>query len=135
MSLRDQLLAHKSKATPIKLMGETYFVKQLSVGEVNHQLFEQKQDLIKFAEKAGAELPPADDKGFDTALDEFAKRYHLPRVIASRLCNEDGELLFDENNLDDLNAIAQLDAQLFTDFNKEMASALPKSLASEESSN
>ncbi|MGX2949701.1 hypothetical protein ACWIUA_02165 [Ursidibacter sp. B-7004-1] len=53
--------------------------------------------------------------------------------IATRLCDENGNRLFDPNNVDDLNAIAELDSQVFLDFSK--ATEAPKDSASEESSN
>nr|DAX96269.1 MAG TPA: tail assembly chaperone protein [Bacteriophage sp.] len=134
MSLRDQLLANKPEVSPIELMGETYYVKRLSVGEMNRHLFEQQLDLIKFAEKIGAKLPPEDDEEFEKALDKLSKRYHLPRIIASRLCDENGVLLFDADSLDDLNAIAELDSQLFNDFNNWITNSSPKPLASGENS-
>lgn len=135
MTLRTQLLARKPQITPITLMGDQYYIKPLTVGEMNRQIFEQRQDLIKLAEKAGVELPSPEDKTFDEVLEKFAQQYQLPRAMASRLCDEKGELLFDADNLDDLKALSELDAKLISDFNQAMAAELPKALVSEESSN
>ncbi len=135
MSLREQLLAHKPKITPITLMGDKYYIKPLTVGEMNRQIFEQRQDLIKLAEKAGVTLPGPEDKTFDDALEKLAKQYQLPRAMASRLCDEKGVLLFDADNLDDLKALSELDSKLITDFNQAMAAERPKDLVSEESFN
>lgn len=135
MSLRNQLLAHKPQIKQITLMNETYYIKPMSVGEMNHQVFEQRQALISLAIAAGVELPSEESEEYDKVLDTFAKKYSLPRAVASRLCDEDGKLLFDADNLDDLNAIAELDAKLITDFNKAMADEDPKALVSEENSN
>nr|DAJ96520.1 MAG TPA: tail assembly chaperone [Caudoviricetes sp.]DAS97821.1 MAG TPA: tail assembly chaperone [Bacteriophage sp.] len=135
MTLRTQLLSRKPQITPITLMGENYYLKSLSVGELNRQLFEQRQALIVLAQKANIELPEHDSEQFDEALEKFAQQYQLPRAMASRLCDENGELLFDPENIDDLNQITELDSQLIADFNQAVAALNPKKLASEESSN
>ena len=135
MTLRTQLLSRKPQITPITLMGENYYLKSLSVGELNRQLFEQRQALIVLAQKANIELPEHDSEQFDEALEKFAQQYQLPRAMASRLCDEKGELLFDPENIDDLNQITELDSQLIADFNQAVAALNPKKLASEESSN
>ena len=135
MSFRTKLLSHKPQITEITLMGENYYLKSLSVGELNRQLFEQRQALIVLAQKANIELPEQDSEQFDEALEKFAQQYQLPRAMASRLCDEKGVLLFDADNLDDLKALSELDAKLISDFNQAMVAELPKALASEESSN
>ena len=135
MSFRTKLLSHKPQITEITLMGENYYLKSLSVGELNRQLFEQRQALIVLAQKANIELPEHDSEQFDEALEKFAQQYQLPRAMASRLCDEKGELLFDPENIDDLNQITELDSQLIADFNQAVAALNPKKLASEESSN
>ena len=60
MSFRTKLLSHKPQITEITLMGENYYLKSLSVGELNRQLFEQRQALIVLAQKANIELPEQD---------------------------------------------------------------------------
>ena len=135
MSFRTKLLSHKPQITEITLMGENYYLKSLSVGELNRQLFEQRQALIVLAQKANIELPEQDSEQFDEALEKFAQQYQLPRAMASRLCDEKGVLLFDADNLDDLKALSELDAKLISDFNQAMAAELPKAFVSEENSN
>ena len=135
MSFRTKLLSHKPQITEITLMGENYYLKSLSVGELNRQIFEQRQALIVLAQKANIELPEQDSEQFDEVLEKFAQQYQLPRAMASRLCDENGVLLFDADNLDDLKALSELDAKLISDFNQAMAAELPKALVSEENSN
>ena len=135
MSFSTKLLSHKPQITEITLMGENYYLKSLSVGELNRQIFEQRQALIVLAQKANIELPEHDSEQFDEALEKFAQQYQLPRAMASRLCDENGELLFDPENIDDLNQITELDSQLIADFNQAVAALNPKKLASEERSN
>lgn len=135
MTLRNQLLAHKPQIKPITLMGETYYVKPMSVGEMNYQVFEQRQSLIELAKADGVELPVEENEAYDAVLTDFAKKYSLARAVASRICDEEGNLLFNADSLDDLKAITALDAQLITDFNNAMAAEAPKALVSEENSN
>lgn len=132
MTLRDKLLANKPQLTPIEINGETYYLRDMTVGEMNRQFFEFRYWLIEQAELAGVELPNEDDDGFDEALERFGAKYRLPQSMASRLCDENGELLFNPQSLDDLNALAELDSQVVVAFNQ--ATAIPKSSASEESS-
>ncbi len=77
MTLRNQLLAHKAQIKPITLMGETYYVKPMTVGEINHQVFEQRQTLIELAKADGVELPAEEGEAYDDALTKFAKKYGL----------------------------------------------------------
>lgn len=132
MTLRDKLLANKPQLTPIEINGETYYLRTMTVGEMNRQFFEFRYWLIEQAELAGVELPNEDDDGFDEALERFGAKYRLPQSMASRLCDENGELLFNPQSLDDLNALAELDSQVVVAFNQ--ATAIPKASASEESS-
>ncbi|QIM65267.1 hypothetical protein [Frederiksenia canicola] len=132
MNLRDQLLSNKPKTQPVDINGTTYYLRDATVGDMNHLIFEQRQWLIKQAEIEGVELPDEQDEGFDAALEQFGAKYSLARSIASRLCDENGDRLFDPNNVDDLNAIAALDSQVFVAFSN--ATTPPKALASEESS-
>ena len=133
MDLRSQLLSNKPKTQPIDINGTTYYLRSATVGDMNHIIFEQRQWLIKQAEIEGVELPDENDEQFDVELEKFGAKYSLTRSIATRLCDENGNRLFDPNNVDDLNAIAELDSQVFLDFSK--ATEAPKDSASEESSN
>lgn len=133
MDLREQLLANKPKTQPIEINGVTYYLRDASVGDMNNIIFEHRNWLIKQAEIEGVELPDENDEQFDTALDQFGAKYKLARAIASRLCDENGERLFNPDNVDDLTIIAELDSQVFLDFSK--ATEAPKDLASDESSN
>lgn len=132
MTLREKLLANKPQLQPIEINGETYYLRTMTVGDMNRQIFEFRRWLIEQAEIAGVELPNEDDDGFDEALDRFGAKYRLPQSIAARLCDANGELLFDPQSLDDLNAIAALDSQVVVAFNEAVAP--PKASASEESS-
>lgn len=132
MTLRDKLLANKPQLTPIEINGETYYLRDTTVGDMNRQIFEFRRWLIEQAEIEGVELPPQDDDDFDDELNRFGEKYRLPQSLAARLCDEQGELLFNPLSLDDINAIAALDSQVIIDFNQAISP--PKASASEESS-
>lgn len=133
MNLREKLLANKPQLQTLDINGTTYYLRSMTVGDVNKQAFEFRNWLIQQAEIAGVKLPSNDEDHFDEVLEHFGARFRLPQAIASRLCDKEGKLLFDPQNIDDLNAIAELDNQVFIEFNKAIAP--PKELASEESSN
>lgn len=133
MTLREQLLSNKPKTQPIEINGTTYYLRDASVGDMNHIIFEHRLWLIKQAEIEGVALPDENDDGFDEALERFGAKYRLARTIATRLCDEHGERLFDPDNVDDLALISALDSQVFLDFSK--ATEAPKALASGENSN
>jgi len=56
MDLRNKLLKHKPKVTEIEILGEKYYVRALSVGDVNRGLFGQHKLLCDIAKAQGIEL-------------------------------------------------------------------------------
>lgn len=118
MSLKQKLLSNQPKLTQITINHEPYYLKALTVGDMNRLIFEQRQWLIAQAAAEGVELPAEDSDDFEQVLERFGNKYSLARTIASRLCDEDGNRLFDPNNIEDLNAISGLDSQVFVDFSK-----------------
>lgn len=135
MTLREKLLAHKPKLTPITLMGETYFLKSLSIGEANEQWKENRAWLLKQASIEGVILPNEEDEQFESKLGEFGAKYSLARAMAQRVVDKNGERLFDPNNIDDINLITGLDNQVLLDFTKALDLASPKNSASADDSN
>lgn len=133
MTLREKLLANKPKLQPIEINGDTYYLREATVGDMNKQIFETRSWLIQQAEKENVELPPEDDETFEEALNRFGEKYRLAQSVAYRLCDENSVLLFNPLNIDDLNAIAELDSKVIIDFNQAVSA--PKASASEESSN
>lgn len=135
MTLREKLLANKPKLTPIMLMGEAYFLKSLSIGEANEQWKENRAWLIKQANLEGVVLPNEDDEQFESELGTFGAKYSLPRAIAQRVVDKNGERLFDPNNIDDINLIMGLDNQVLIDFSNAMELMRPKGSVSADDSN
>ena len=56
MDLRNKLLQHKPKVTEIEILGEKYYARALSVGDVNRGLFGQHKLLCDIAKAQGIEL-------------------------------------------------------------------------------
>lgn len=133
MTLRNTLLQNKPKLQPLEINGTTYYLRTMTVGDMNRQIFEFRNWLIKQAEMEGIELPAEDDEHFDDALDQFGAKYRLQQSLASRICDENGELLFNPFEMEDLNAIAQLDSEVVMAFNKAVDS--PKDSTNAENSN
>lgn len=133
MTLRNTLLQNKPKLQPLEINGTTYYLRTMTVGDMNRQIFEFRNWLIKQAEMEGVELPAEDDEHFDDALEQFGAKYRLQQSLASRICDENGELLFNPFEMEDLNAIAQLDSEVVMAFNKAVDS--PKDSTNAENSN
>lgn len=133
MTLRNTLLQNKPKLQPLEINGTTYYLRTMTVGDMNRQIFEFRNWLIKQAELEGVELPAEDDEHFDDALEQFGAKYRLQQSLASRICDENGELLFNPFEMEDLNAIAQLDSEVVMAFNKAVDS--PKDSTNAENSN
>ncbi|MDD0823004.1 hypothetical protein PTQ27_00750 [Mannheimia sp. AT1] len=135
MTLRDKLLSNKPALRKININGEEYFLRDLTVGETNKQIFGQRQHLIQLAQAQGIELNFEDEDELQATLRNVYDPYSLPRAIATRLCDEDGNNLFNPESEDDLIAISKLDGSVFEAFSTAVAAGEPKNLPSEESSN
>lgn len=111
--LRKALLAIKPKLTPVTIGEQTYYLREPTVGDMNRQIFETRYWLIEQAKNEGVALPDDENSAeFEQALDAFGIKYRLARTLALRLCDEKGELLFNPNDVNDLNALAGLDGQV-----------------------
>jgi len=98
MDLRNKLLQHKPKVTEIEILGEKYYVRALSVGDVNRGLFGQHKLLCDIAKAQGIELDYDDPNELGKQLGKVYDPYRLARNLALRLCDKDGNLLFDFEN-------------------------------------
>ncbi|WP_324681626.1 hypothetical protein [Bibersteinia trehalosi] len=134
MTLRNKLLANKPKLTPIEINGDTYYIRDLTVGETNKQLFGQRQHLIKIAQEQGLELNFDDEEALQATLRNVYDPHSLTRSMALRLCDENGNNLFDPENEEDLAILSQVDKSVFEAFSDAIVAGEPKNLASEESS-
>lgn len=134
MTLRNKLLSNKPALREININGEKYFLRDLTVGETNKQIFGQRQHLIKLAQAQGIELNLEDEEELQATLRNVYDPYALPRAMATRLCDEDGNNLFNPEDEEDLKSLAQLDGSIFEAFSAATSAGDPKNLANEESS-
>ncbi|ABR74606.1 hypothetical protein CBG46_09905 [Actinobacillus succinogenes] len=135
MTLREKLLKNTPKLTAIEINGEKYFVREFTVGEMNHALYGQQQELIKLAQKQGIELNFNDEEELTKQLSQVYDPYRLARSLATRLCDENGNNIFDVENQDDLNALSKLDKATFEQFSKALADIAPKNSTTGADSN
>lgn len=126
MKLRDKLLANKPKLTPVEINGDTYFIRAFTVGEMNKSLYGQQQEMARIAEAQGIELNYEDETELSKQLAQLYDPYQLPRAIATRLCDENGNNLFDPEKEEDLTALSQLDKVVYEQLIKAVTKEEPK---------
>lgn len=56
-AFREKFLANKPQLQPVEINGETYYLRTMTVGDMNRQIFEFLRWLIEQAEIDGVELP------------------------------------------------------------------------------
>ncbi|HII3799614.1 TPA: hypothetical protein ACY38O_000766 [Pasteurella multocida] len=110
---RETLLKNKPRLTKLEINGAEYYVREFNVGEVNEQLYGQQQRLVKIAQSQGIELNFDDAEELTKQLAKIYDPHTLTRTLAIRLCDEDGNNLFDAENEEDLTALSQLDKEVF----------------------
>lgn len=113
-TLRDLILNQPVKITPFTYLENTFFSKELDVGTMNfiqRRLREIKKEL---AEKQDIYLSEDDPEQYEDALRRVYDEFEVARLLAFRLSDEDGTLLFDAENEDDLRALNRL-GQSFAD--------------------
>lgn len=134
MNLREKFLANHPKITPIIINGVTFYIREITVGEMNRVLYGQQQELVRIAESQGIELNFNDEKHLTEQLAKIYDPNRLTRTLAMRLCDQDGKNLFDMDNPDDLAALSALDKAVFEKLSQAIAELEPKNLPAEESS-
>lgn len=126
MNLREKLLANKPKITQIAINGENYYIREFTVGEMNQALYGQQQELIRIAEEQGITLAFNDEITLTEQLSKIYDPNRLTRTLATRLCDEQGNNLFDVKNPDDLAALSALDKAVFEQLSQAIAELEPK---------
>jgi len=126
MSLREKLLATKPKVAPFEYEGETYYIRDLSVGENNQIIYGQREHLIKLALAQCKELNLDDEDELQKQLQNIYDPNALPRGIALRLCDENGVNLFNPDSEEDLKLISKLGGGIFDAVNKAIMGLNPK---------
>lgn len=135
MSLREKLLKNTPKLTALKISGETYYLREFTVGEMNKALYGQQQELIKLAKNQGIELDFNNEENLTQQLAQVYDPYRLARNLATRLCDKYGNNLFDPENQDDLDALSKLDKTTFEQFSQALADIAPKNSPTNADSN
>ena len=88
MNLRAKLLTNKPNITPIIINGETFYIREITVGEMNQALYGQQQELIRIAEEQGITLAFNDEITLTEQLSKIYDPNRLTRTLATRLCDE-----------------------------------------------
>lgn len=134
MNLRDKLLSNKPKVKPVEILGDTYYIRDLTIGEMNKALYGQQQALIFIAESQGITLDFRDEDALTEQLAKLYDKHKLTRSIAMRLCDENGVNLFNAEDENDLEALSQLDKAVIGQLNQAIMDGEPKNSPAEESS-
>ena len=134
MNLREKLLATKPKVRSFLIGDITYFYREFTVGDMNKAVYGQQQALFKIAQEQGIELNFDNEEALAKQLAQVYDPYQIARTLATRLCDEKGENLFNPNNDADLEQLSQLDKSVFEELSKAIADIEPKNLPSAEDS-
>ncbi|MDK9430932.1 hypothetical protein QP016_09410 [Gallibacterium anatis] len=97
-------------------------------------MFEYQNWLKAQAMAQGIELNLNDEDVLAKQLEPIADKYRLARNLAIKLCDENGNNLFDPDSREDLESILKLDDSVLSAFNQAENEDSPKHSASEESS-
>ncbi|MDG4948425.1 hypothetical protein NYR72_07775 [Actinobacillus equuli subsp. haemolyticus] len=118
---RESLLANnKPKLKKIKIGDAEYFIREFNVGDMNRSLYGQQKVMCELAEAQGIVLNYDNPEELVKQLSKVYDPYRLARNLALRLCDADGNNLFDFENVDDLEALSRLDKSV----SEELSSAL-----------
>lgn len=135
LGTRETLLANNKPALKqIIINGTTYFMREFTVGELNKALYGQQQELLRIAKEQGIELNFEDEDTLSKQLAQIYDPYRLPRTLATRLCDEDGNNLFDPNNQQDLEQLSKLDKAAYEQFSAAISALEPKNLPTDADS-
>lgn len=126
---RESLLAeNKPKLKIVSINGKDYFIRELTVGEVNQQIYGYQAHLCQLAETQGIELDYNNPEELGKQLSRVYDRYRTARQLAIRLCDENGVNLFDPDNQEDLDALSKLDKAVSETLSKALLDEEPKNL-------
>lgn len=132
---RESLLAeNKPKLKKIKIGNTEYFIREFNVGDMNRSLYGQQKVMCELAEAQGIELNYDDPEELVKQLSKVYDPYRLARNLALRLCDADGNNLFDFENMDDLEALSRLDKSVSEELSRALMAEEPKNLQTDASS-
>ncbi len=119
MNKVDFLNAHKPKVEKIEVDGKTIYLREPTVGDNNFLLFERQTYLLNRAKQLGIEVELMDSANIEKQLKQVSDPYVLARNAAIRLCDEEGNLLFNPQNIDDLEQLNGLGQSLLSLLNQD----------------
>ena len=132
---RESLLAeNKPKMRKIKIGNTEYFIREFNVGDMNRSLYGQQKVLCELAEAQGIELNYDDPEDLVKQLSKVYDPYRLARNLALRLCDTDGNNLFDFESIEYLEALSRLDKSVSEELSRALMVEEPKNLQTDASS-
>ncbi|MCL7721901.1 hypothetical protein [Actinobacillus pleuropneumoniae] len=133
---RESLLANnKPKLKKIKIGDAEYFIREFNVGDMNRSLYGQQKVMCELAEAQGIVLNYDNPEELVKQLSKVYDPYRLARNLALRLCDADGNNLFDFENVDDLEALSRLDKSVSEELSRALMVEEPKNSQPDASSN
>lgn len=124
---RESLLANnKPKLKKIKIGYAEYFIREFNVGDMNRSLYGQQKVMCELAEAQGIVLNYDNPEELVKQLSKVYDPYRLARNLALRLCDADGNNLFDFENVDDLEALSRLDKSVSEELSRALMDEEPK---------
>ncbi|OOF68289.1 hypothetical protein [Rodentibacter caecimuris] len=135
LGTRESLLReNKPKLKKVMLGEKEYFIREMTVGEVNQHLYGYQALLCQLAEEQGITLDYNDPEELGKQLSRIYDPYRTARQLAIRLCDENGVNLFDPENKEDLEALSHLDKSVSETLSKVLLEEEPKNLMTDASS-
>ncbi|WP_159990812.1 hypothetical protein [Pelistega ratti] len=116
MNKADFLSQHKPKVEKIEVDGKTIYLRELTVGDNNFIMFETQAYMLQRAKQLGIEIDMSNGTQIEAQLKQVEDPYMLARQAAMRICDEEGNLLFDFRNVDDLDQLNSLGQSFLTIF-------------------
>lgn len=106
------LNAHKSKVKKLEIDGQEIYLREITIQDNNFLMFEREAYLLSRAKQLGIEIDLSDRKLMEIQLAQVTDPYVLARNVAIRVCDEQGNLLFNPTDNDDLEQINGLSESL-----------------------
>ncbi|HBP27943.1 MAG TPA: hypothetical protein DD666_00825 [Advenella kashmirensis] len=114
MDKKSFIEQRKPKVTAVPIDGQDIYLREPTIGDNNFVLFEKRAYLLDEAIKSGVELDLSDEAEVEAHLKRVPDKFALARGAAIRICDPDGNLLFDAKSKDDLAALNSLGESLLS---------------------
>lgn len=114
MDKKSFLEQRKPKVTAVPIDGQDIYLREPTIGDNNFVLFEKRAYLLDEAVRSGVEIDLNDEAEIEAHLKRVPDKFALARGAAIRVCDENGNLLFDAKNKEDLAELNELGESLLT---------------------